>query len=278
MVRRVTAPVTGAASWTVIGADRRPVEPAEAFLRWLTDTERSPNTVRAYASDLRQFFEFLELRGYEWSDLGPEELGDFGNWLRSPAENVIVLARGDAAREASTVNRKLAAVTTFYDFHHRQSAIPVAERLHPPSHRSGRGSFRPMLQGFAPLRSRGRPGRLPQRRRLPRALSLSEVEAILRAQQRVRDRLLFALLFQTGMRIGQALGLRHEDVVTWENRIEIVCRDDNANGARGKGGEGSVPVAPALMRLYAEYMHVEYGRLTATTYSSTSGAAGSGRR
>jgi integrase/recombinase XerD len=172
-----------------------------------------------------------------------------------------VLAGGDGARQAATVNRKLAAVAAFYDFHYRQSAVPVAERLGAPSHRSGRGSFKPMLQGFAPLRARGRVGCLRERRQLPQVLSLSQVEAILRAQQRLRDRLLFALLFQTGMRIGQALGLRHEDIVTWENRVEIVCRDDNANGARGKGGRGSVPVAPSLMRLYVEYMHVEYGAL-----------------
>ena len=62
-----------------------------------------------------------QLRGYDWSDLGLEELGDFAGWLRSPAENVVVLAGGDAARQASTVNRKLAAVAAFYDFHHRQS-------------------------------------------------------------------------------------------------------------------------------------------------------------
>ena len=251
---------SGVESWTVIGFDRRPVEPVEAFLRWLTDTERSPNTVRAYAGDLRQFWEFVQLRGYDWSDLGLEELGDFAGWLRSPAENVVVLAGGDAARRASTVNRKLAAVAAFYDFHHRQGGVPVAERLGPPSYRSGRGSFKPMLKGFAPQRARGRPGRLPERRRLPRVLSLSQVEAILRAQRRLRDRFLFALLFQTGMRVGQALGLRHEDVVTWENRIEVVRRE-NVNGARGKGGEGSLPVAAALMRLYGEYMHVEYGSL-----------------
>ena len=251
----------GVQSWTVIGRDRRPVVPVEAFLRWLTDTERSPNTVRAYAGDLRQFCEFLALRGYDWSDVGLEELGDFTGWLRSPAENVVVLPNGEAARAAATVNRKLAAVAAFYDFHHRQNGVPVAGRLAPPSHRGGRGSFRPMLQGFAPLRARGRPGRLSERRRLPQVLSLSQVEAILRAQRHLRDRLLFALLFQTGMRIGQALGLRHEDVVTWENRIQIVCRDDNANGARGKGGHGSVPVAAGLMRLYIEYMHVEYGSL-----------------
>ena len=250
----------GRDSWTVIGADRRPAEPVEAFLRWLTDTERSPNTVRAYAGDLRQFWEFVGMRGYDWSELGVEQLGDFAGWLRSPADNVVVLPGGVPARGATTVNRKLAAVTAFYDFHHRQSGVRVAERLQPPSCRSGRGSFKPMLLGFAPQRPRGRVGRLAERRRLPQVLALSQVEAILRSQRRVRDRFLFALLFHTGMRVGQALGLRHEDVVTWENRIEIVCRE-NANGVRGKGGEGSVPVGGALMRLYALYMHEEYGSL-----------------
>ena len=265
-------------SWTVIGPDRRPVAPVESFLRWLTDVERSPNTVRAYAGDLRQFWEFVGLRGYDWSDLGPEELGDFAAWLRSPADNVIVLAGGDGARGASTVNRKLAAVASFYDFHHRQGGVRVAERLGPPAHRGGRGGFRPMLEGFAPLRPRGRPGRLPERRRLPPVLSLSQVESILRAQRRLRDRFLFALLFQTGMRVGQALGLRHGDIVSWENRIEIVCRDHNVNGARAKGGRGSVPVAAALMRLYAEYMHVEYGSLDCDYVFVNCGAAGWGGR
>src|ERR1039458_8940393 len=102
-VRRVVLR-TAAASWTVIGPDRRPVEPVESFLRWLTDTERSPNTVRAYAGDLSQFWEFLALRGYDWVQLGLEELGDFAGWLRSPAENVIVLEGGSAARGARTVN------------------------------------------------------------------------------------------------------------------------------------------------------------------------------
>jgi hypothetical protein len=174
----------GRESWTVIGADRRAVEPVEAFLGWLTDTERSPNTVRAYAGDLRQFWEFLDVRGYEWANLGVEELGDFASWLRSPAHNVVVLPGGASARGASTVNRKLAAVAAFYDFQHRQSGVLVAERLHPPWHRSGRGPFKPLLQGFAPLRARGRPGRLPERRRLPQVLALSQVEAILRAQRR----------------------------------------------------------------------------------------------
>jgi integrase/recombinase XerD len=73
---------------------------------------------------------------------------------------------------------------------------------------------------------------------------------VISAQQRLRDRFLFALLFGTGMRVGQALGLRHEDVVSHERRIELVPRKDNANGARGKGGRASVPITGELVRLY----------------------------
>lgn len=62
------------------------------------------------------------------------------------------------------------------------------------------------------------------------------------------------------MRAGQALGLR-QDFVTQDRRIEIVSRDDNANGARGNGGRGSVPVTGVLVRCYSDHMHLEYGEL-----------------
>jgi integrase len=80
-------------------------------------------------------------------------------------------------------------------------------------------------------------------------LALEQVAAVLEVQRRLRDRFLFALLFGTGMRVGQALGLRHCDVVSHERRVEIVPREGNANRARGKGGRGSVPVSGELVRL-----------------------------
>ena len=81
-------------------------------------------------------------------------------------------------------------------------------------------------------------------------------------QQRLRDRFLFALLASTGMRVGQALGLRHEDIVSWERRIEIVPREGCSGRARSKGGaQGSVPVPGELIRLWSDYMHEEYGAL-----------------
>jgi integrase/recombinase XerD len=224
----------GRGSWTVIGVDRRPVEPVDRYLAWLTNIEKSPNTVRAYACDLNLFVRFLAARELVWDQVSLEILGEFTAWLRSPAENVIVLEHDTPARAASSVNRTLSAVFGFYEFHARRG-VPVARELVARG-RSGYGAYKPLLHGIAKARPRGRAGRLPEVERLSRVLSVEQVQAILDAQHRLRDRFLFALLFETGMRVGQALGLRHEDLISWERRIEIRPREDNANGARGKAG------------------------------------------
>ena len=96
-------------------------------------------------------------------------------------------------------------------------------------------------------------------RELPRVLTLAQIVAVIAAQRRLRDRLLFALLAETGMRVSQALGLRHEDMRTWERRVELVPREDNANGARGKGVRGFAIVSDELVRVHALYMAEEYG-------------------
>ena len=109
----------GLESWTVIGPDRRPVEPVDRYLAWLTHVEKSPNTVRAYACDLKLFVVFLATRDVQWDRVSLETLGEFTAWLRSPAENVIVLEHGTPARAVSSVNRTLSAVFGFYEFHAR---------------------------------------------------------------------------------------------------------------------------------------------------------------
>ena len=58
--------------------------------------------------------------------------------------------------------------------------------------------------------------------------------AILAACEHLRDRFLFSLLAETGMRVGQALGLRHSDFVSQQREVHIVPRGDNANRARAK--------------------------------------------
>ena len=84
LVQPVVMPGSGAWSWTVLGDDDVPVGPVERFLAYLTDIERSPNTVKAYAHDLKDFWEFLGCRGLDWRKARLEDVGEFVAWLRLP--------------------------------------------------------------------------------------------------------------------------------------------------------------------------------------------------
>ena len=99
------------------------VEPVEAFLSHLHAIERSPNTVKAYAHDLRDWFEFLDQRGVVWSRVRLEDVGRFVAWLRLPASarvgNVAALPTAESVCSEATVNRKLSAISAFYEFHQR---------------------------------------------------------------------------------------------------------------------------------------------------------------
>ena len=261
--RRVRLPSSGVDSWTVIGPDLRPVAVVDEYLGWLTGIERSPSTLEAYARDLALFFAFLAERGCDWlADVDVAVLGEFAAWARRPAANVVPLSEQAARRSASTVNRMLTSLVGFYEFHGRRGNRLATELV--VKTRYGRGGYKAFLAGIAPTQRRGRAGRLPAERRLPQTLTLEQVAAVIDAQQRLRDRFLFALLASTGMRIGQALALRHEDVVSWERRIVIEPRDGAPARARSKlAGRASVPVPGELMRLWSDYMHEEYGDLDA---------------
>jgi len=261
LVQRVVMPVTGVESWTVIGDDGAVVAPVERYLAYLGALERSPNTVRAYAMSLRLWFEFLGQAGVGWADAGVEDVARFVAWLRAPAGNVIVLETGTGRRSPATVNRHLAGVFGFYD-HHARAGVGVAGEL-VAWRRVSRGSYKPFLHHVTKGRPvPTRPVKLMVTRRVPRTLDAGQVAAILAACERLRDRFLFALLAETGMRVGQALGLRHGDFVSRSREIRIVARPDNANGARAKLREAAViPVSTPLVRLYSEYMHAEYGDL-----------------
>jgi integrase len=260
-VQRLLMPVTGIESWTVLDDDVVMVEPAERFLAHLSAIERSPNTLRAYAHSLALWFEWLGLRKRAWDAAEVEDVSEFVRWLRAPADNVIVLDVSASRRAESTVNRHLAAVFAFYDFHARAGVELAASLV--AWRRVPRGSYKPFLHHVTKGRPvPTRPVKLKAPRRLPGSLSVVEITTILAACVRLRDRFLIALLAETGMRIGQALGLRHADFVSRRREVAIVPRDDNVNGARAKARTvTTVPVSTALVRLYSDYMHTEFGDL-----------------
>jgi integrase/recombinase XerD len=261
-VHQLVVPGTGERSWTVVGEDGLPVEPVEDYLAHLAAIERSPNTVRAYAHSLALWSVYLEQRGVDWGGADVADVTGFVGWLRAPAENVIVLDASASRRSETTVNRHLAAVFGFYEHHARAGGSELAGKL-VTWRRVSRGAYKPFLHHV----SKGRP--IPTRpiklrapKRIPKTLSSEQVHAIVGACTRARDRFLFALLAESGMRVGQALGLRHADVVSRACEIRVVPRTDNANGARAKTrAEHVIPVSAALIRLYSDYLHTEYGDL-----------------
>jgi integrase len=98
-------------------------------------------------------------------------------------------------------------------------------------------------------------------KKLPRVLTVAEVQSILDACEHLRDRFLFAVLYDTGVRTGEALGLRHADIAAAEREV-TVHRRVNDNGARAKSATSrTIPVSAELVRLYADYLHGEYGDL-----------------
>ncbi len=168
-----------------------------------------------------------------------------------------MLPSAAAEVSVSTVNRKLAAVSAFYA-HQARSGAEVGDLL-AAWRAGGRGGWKPFLHHVSKGKPyRGRAITLKVPRKLPRVLTVGEAQAILDSCTRLRDRFFFALLYESGCRAGEALGLRHEDVAAAEQEISIVLRE-NANGARAKSGARTVPVGRELIRLYADYLHEEYG-------------------
>jgi integrase/recombinase XerD len=253
---------SGVESATVV-RDGDVVECIDRFLAHLTATERSPNTVRAYAHDLRDFFAFLESRATAWDAVVLEDLGKFVAWLRlsEVARDGLVtpLPWVESGLSAATVNRKMSAIASFYEFHHRHG-IDLHELLTRWRPGGRGGSWRPFLAHLGDKPERQRVIALRSERRLPRELTAAELATLIEACDRLRDRFLLSLLRGTGLRIGEALGLRHEDIDALR-RVIVVRQRLNVNRARAKTYSREVPADPAVIRLYSDYLHEEYGPL-----------------
>jgi site-specific recombinase XerD len=264
-VQRVATPTSRIESWTVLGDDDIPIEPVERFLAYLSDIERSPNTVRAYAHDLKDYWEFLCFRGLDWREVRSEDIGELIAWLRLPptgrSGTVAVLPSVEPHLGAATINRKLSALAAFYQ-HQVRNGVDVGELLSTWQAPGRRGGWKPFLHHLTKsLPAPARTISLKAPVKLPRVLTVHEVQAILNACTHLRDRFLFALLYDSGVRIGEALGLRHEDIAIAEREITVVPRA-NDNGARSKSRLArTIPVSAELIRLYGDYLHAEYGDL-----------------
>jgi integrase/recombinase XerD len=198
----------------------------QAYLDHLT-IERgvAANTLSSYRRDLRRYHEHLDLRGiHDLADVTESDVSDFLVALRRADPE-----SGSAGLSAVSAARALVAVRGLHRFAAAEgvTAIDVANAVKPPT----------------------------PSRRLPKSLTVDEVLALLTgaggdspsdSALTLRNRALLELLYSTGARISEAVGLDVDDTDTHARSVLL----------HGKGGKHRlVPIGrPAVDALDAYFV------------------------
>ncbi|RKW70928.1 site-specific tyrosine recombinase XerD [Galactobacter caseinivorans] len=181
------------------------------------------NTLGAYRRDLTRYAHYLRAQGHHTPlGVGPRDVTGFAQALGDGADGASALAPRSAART-------VVAVRGLHKFWALEgiTAEDVASDVHPP--RAGQ--------------------------RLPKALPLADVEAILGAPDTetaagLRDRALLEFLYATGARVSEAVGLDVDD-------LHLEAEDDLPAVVRlfGKGSkERVVPLGSYAVKALGEYL------------------------
>ena len=209
-------------------------EEVDAYLEFLAVRCR-PNTVIAAGSDLKIFFTLVP------KDPGAVTTADVLGFItaqRSVGDpRVIRLVDGESGLSARTIKRRLSSLSSMFAFLVARGDVdsnPVPLGL--PTRRSGR---------------RGRRGvplvRTP--RTLPQIVAPEEVDALLGACRRVRDRAMFEAMVFGGLRRCEVLGLRLGDLDAAHRQVFIV---------EGKGGhQRQIPISRRWFLTVGDYLRIE---------------------
>ena len=209
----------------------------DEFLEFVAGRAR-PNTVRAYAHDLKVFFQVVDK---EPAEVTPADVMAFVTAQRQSrpgAERVVRISDGAGGLSSATIKRRLAAVSCLYGYlvirgDAGVSANPVPRGL--PTRRDRRE-----VRGVPLVRGT---------RRLPRILEPGQVEALMASLRTQRDRAMVQAMLLGALRRCEVLDLRLGDLRLGEWRVLV---------ANGKGGhQRIVPVSRTFFASVAAYMNDE---------------------
>lgn len=210
----------------------------DEFLEFVAGRAR-PNTVRAYAHDLKVFFTIV---GKEPDEVTARDVMAFVTDQRrgrAGAENVVRITDASAGLAAATIKRRLAAVSALYGYlvvrgDAGVTANPVPHGLPTRQHRHRGPKVVPLVRGV---------------RRLPRIIDAAEADRLVGALRTQRDRAIVQAMLLAGLRRCEVLALRLEDLRLGEWRVLITD---------GKGGhERLVPVSTTFFNTVAVYLATE---------------------
>ena len=194
------------------------------------------NTLLATASDLRVFFTEVDK---EPADVVVADVLAFITAQRKPRldANVVRLKDGESGLSSSTIKRRLSSVSGLFSYLMmigEREANPVPKGLSTRRSRRAKGAIVPLVR--AP-------------RVLPKILEPAEVDALIGALGRWRDRAMVEAMVLGGLRRCEVLGLRMADLRPGEGRVFI---------AEGKGGhQRLIPISGRFFRSTAAYLSAE---------------------
>lgn len=192
------------------GSMRGEVDRFEQYLREVK--QASENTVQSYRRDLMQMITYLE----------EKEIREAAKVTKTSLHGYI-LHMEEQGKAATTISRMMAAIKAFFNYECMQARIRrnPAESLHAPK-----------VEKKAPV-----------------ILSVDQVSALLaqpsgQTPKEIRDKAMLALLYATGIRVSELIGIQMEDINM--NIGFLVCRD----GER----ERTIPFGRSAKAALEEYL------------------------
>lgn len=187
----------------------------DPFLVYLQQQDQAPLTIKGYRSDLEHFCRWFERTNNEI--LTPQRITPTD--VRQYRQQLLMVEK----RKASTVNRRLAALTAFLEWAVKTGQIdhnPAREIKHVPQIPSG-PKYLDKREQYALQRA------------LEKDVQLSRLRFPKRWLARQRDASLTIFLLHTGLRLQEALDLCLADTQVSERKGQIIVR-------HGKGGKQRV--------------------------------------
>ena len=201
------------------------------FLDYIAiERKYSQRTVEAYHDDLRDFCRFM---GWEIEDFDPKQVDetDVKSWMLDMIEQ--------QHQSPRSVKRRLSALRSFYKFLLRQKKVTkdVTARIIPPK------ADKPLPVFFRQEEMEAAADRLAN----------DAEDAVDPIFENIRDFLIIEMLYQTGMRQAELLGLTDADLDLQQGQVRIF-------GKRRK--ERIVPIGEKLIKQIKAYMDIRDREIT----------------
>mgnify|MGYP003390924972 FL=1 len=236
------------------------VDVVNKYLKYKDSYGSARNTLKTYCYHLKLYFEYLEQSRLDFLDVNIDSMANFLHWLKNPSGSIsnLHLKPVESKRSAKSINIIVSVVLDFYDYLLRNSIYEgkITEQLKREMSGSRRG-----YKGFLYHISKDKTYlaktlKLKEPKKKPKTLSKEQVEALLDNCKNLRDRFLISLLYESGMRIGEALSLWIEDFSLDGRKVQIRDRGEHENGAEIKtsNAERVIDISDNLINLFIDYI------------------------